>query len=210
MSLLACIIAGHVRIVPSNARRRLLSLCYSILTRHQIIMMTSSNGNIFPHYWPFVRGIHQSRGICTWTNNWANSGDPDDLRCHRAHYDVSVMWIENRPRRRKVYKSKGQNLLCPETIRHYSKWPANSINYTWSTFYGDWLCLLMFDNNLPCYVISPQYCDTFHVKLTWFDGLTWSLANFSFRIVGKSRQNVQEYMGWILLFEHSHNFINWM
>ena len=37
-------------------------------------MMTSSNENIFPRYWPFVRGIHRWRGdlifslICTWTN----------------------------------------------------------------------------------------------------------------------------------------------
>ena len=27
-----------------------------------------------------------------WTNAWANSRDAGDLRRHRAHYDVSVMW----------------------------------------------------------------------------------------------------------------------
>ena len=63
----------------------------------------------FPHYWPFVRGIHRSpvnsphkgqwRGalmfslICPWTNSWANK-DAGDLRCHRAHHDVIVMsWV---------------------------------------------------------------------------------------------------------------------
>ena len=62
----------------------------------------------FPHYWPFVQEIHQSlivysphKGqwhralifslICTWTNGWVNNRDAGDLRCHRAHYDITVM-----------------------------------------------------------------------------------------------------------------------
>ena len=56
---------------------------------------------------PFVRGIHrspvnspqkgQSHGalmfslICAWTNGWINNHEADDFRCHRAHYDVTVM-----------------------------------------------------------------------------------------------------------------------
>ena len=58
-------------------------------------------------YWPFVRGIHRSpvnsahkgqwRGvlmfslICAWIKGWVNSGEAVDLRCHHAHYDVTVM-----------------------------------------------------------------------------------------------------------------------
>ena len=54
-----------------------------------------------------VRGVHQSpvnsfqkgqwRGalmfslICAWTHDWASQRDADDLRRHRAHYDVNVM-----------------------------------------------------------------------------------------------------------------------
>ena len=61
----------------------------------------------FPPYWPFVRAIPRSpvnslqkgqwRGalmfslIWVWTNSWANNGDADDLRHHRAHYDVIAM-----------------------------------------------------------------------------------------------------------------------
>ena len=72
-------------------------------------MMASSNGNIFPHNWPFVQGIYQSlvnslhKGqwggalmfslICAWRNSLANNGDAGDLRCHHAHYDVIVMLI---------------------------------------------------------------------------------------------------------------------
>ena len=63
----------------------------------------------FPRYWPFVQGIHrwpvnsphksQWHGalmfslICAWINGWVNNRDAGDLRRHRAHYDVTVMWL---------------------------------------------------------------------------------------------------------------------
>ena len=56
-----------------------------------------------------MQGIHQSlvnylhKGqwcralmfslICFWTNSWANNGDAGDLRCHCAHYDITVMTL---------------------------------------------------------------------------------------------------------------------
>ena len=62
----------------------------------------------FLRYWPFVRGIHRSpvnsphkgqwRGalmfsvICAWINDWVNNREAGDLRSHRAHYDVIVMY----------------------------------------------------------------------------------------------------------------------
>ena len=61
----------------------------------------------FPRYWPFVQGIHWSpvnsphKGqwcralmfslICTWINGWVNNGEAGDLRCHHAHYDITLM-----------------------------------------------------------------------------------------------------------------------
>ena len=64
----------------------------------------------FPRYWPFVRGIRrppvnsphkgQWRGalmfslICAWIDGWVNNREAGDLRCHRAHYDATVMWYE--------------------------------------------------------------------------------------------------------------------
>ena len=64
----------------------------------------------FPRYWPFVRGIHRSpvnsphkgqwRGalmfsvICAWINAWINNREAGDLRHHRAHYDVMVMYCQ--------------------------------------------------------------------------------------------------------------------
>ena len=63
----------------------------------------------FPHYWPFVQGIHRSpvnsphkgqwRGalmfslMCTRINGWVNNGEAGDLRHHRAHYDVTSMTV---------------------------------------------------------------------------------------------------------------------
>ena len=65
----------------------------------------------FPRYGPFVREIHRSpvnfphkgqwRGalmfslICAWINGWVNNGKAGDLRRHRAHYDVTVMYRTN-------------------------------------------------------------------------------------------------------------------
>ena len=65
----------------------------------------------FPRNWPFVRGIHRSpvnsprkgqwRGalmfslICIWINGWVNNREAGDLRRHRAHYDVIVIFTRN-------------------------------------------------------------------------------------------------------------------
>ena len=34
--------------------------------------------------------------ICAWTNGWANNRDAGYLRCHCAHYDVTVMYQRKR------------------------------------------------------------------------------------------------------------------
>ena len=70
------------------------------------IMMTSTNGSIFPRYLPFELGIHRSpvnfphksqwRGALmfslfgVWLNAWVNNREAVDLRRHCAHYDVIV------------------------------------------------------------------------------------------------------------------------
>ena len=63
----------------------------------------------FSRYWSFVRGIHRSPVIsgtkasnaklflfsliCARLHGWINNGAVGDLRLHRAHYDVTVMWL---------------------------------------------------------------------------------------------------------------------
>ena len=72
--------------------------------------MTSLNGNIFPRYWSFVQGIHRSpvnsphKGqwqgalmfclILAWMNGWVNNRGAGDLRRHRAHCDVTVIFVK--------------------------------------------------------------------------------------------------------------------
>ena len=79
---------------------RMDGLCWSALYNDVI------KWKHFSRYWPFVRGIHRSpadspdkdqwRGvvslICAWINAWANNSDVGDLRRHRTHYDVTVMF----------------------------------------------------------------------------------------------------------------------
>ena len=75
----------------------------------------------FPRYWPFVRGIHRSpvnsphkgqwRGtlvfslICARINCWVNNLEACDLRHHRAHYDVIVVYL----------MVSSQHINCPTT-----------------------------------------------------------------------------------------------
>ena len=65
--------------------------------------------NHFQRYRPFVRGIHRSpvnfphksprRGalvfylISAWINGWVNNRKAGDLKRHRPHYDVTVMFL---------------------------------------------------------------------------------------------------------------------
>ena len=74
------------------------------------IMMTSSNGNIFritglcvgnlpvpvnsPHKGQW-RGALMFSLICVWINGWVNNREAGDLRRHRGHYDVSVMYYQD-------------------------------------------------------------------------------------------------------------------
>ena len=68
--------------------------------RHQMgtfyALLTLCAGNS-PHndQW---RGASIFSLICTWTSDWVNNRDADDLRRHRSHYDVPVMvraWMVN-------------------------------------------------------------------------------------------------------------------
>ena len=38
------------------------------------------------------RGALMFSLICVWINRWVNNREADDLRCYRAHYDVTAMW----------------------------------------------------------------------------------------------------------------------
>ena len=70
-------------------------------------IMASSNGNIFHitdplwgestgHQWILLTRASDAELIfsliCAWTNGSANNWDASDLKCHRANYNITVMW----------------------------------------------------------------------------------------------------------------------
>ena len=86
--------------------------CLLIIIVRWIVDMACGRDDVikwkhFPRHWPFVRGIHrwpvnsphkgQWHGalmfsvICAWINSCVNNREAGDLRCHCAHYDVTVM-----------------------------------------------------------------------------------------------------------------------
>ena len=99
--------------VSAKKSRRICILCKKVthIALWTIVAISANDDVIkwkhFPCYWPFVRGIRGSlvnsahKGqwrralmfslICAWTNDWVNNRDADDLRRHRANYDVTLM-----------------------------------------------------------------------------------------------------------------------
>ena len=94
--------SGSIVISSSWGRQRRKTNAHSAHYYDEIIKWKH-----FPRYWPFVQEIDRSpvnspykgqrRGalmfslICTWTNG-VNNGEAGDLRRHRAHYEVRVMF----------------------------------------------------------------------------------------------------------------------
>ena len=94
-----CDICSHISCTSSQ-----FSLTGDIVLIHEEIIQSKH----FPRSWPFVRGIHRSpvnsphkdqwRGalmfslICTSVNVSVNNLEVGDLRRHRAHYAVSLMY----------------------------------------------------------------------------------------------------------------------
>ena len=112
----------------------------------------------------FVRGIHRPpvgsphKGqwratlefslIYAWTNDWANNRDADDLKRHRAHYDVVTVRVNHSPfgtcsipspRSRQVNAATSTSAIAATNATHmpchshlFSIWMAKLIyKYLW-------------------------------------------------------------------------------
>ena len=95
-----------------------------LLSRHDDVIKWKN----VPRHWHFVRGIHRSpvnsplKGqwrralmfslICARINDWVNNGEAGDLRRHRVHYDVIVMFNAT-----KNNKQNGQQKCVMELTR---------------------------------------------------------------------------------------------
>ena len=131
--------------------------CYSRASKYIASLLTNTYTGLashddvikwkhFPRYWPFVRGIHWSlvnsphkgqwRGalmlslIRAWINGWVNNGEACDLKRHRAHHDVTVMWSMWEGQSLLIINQLDINDRCmvaPERWL-YSVWPGKLLN----------------------------------------------------------------------------------
>ena len=103
----------------------------------------------------FVRGIHPSivnslhnglwRGalmfslICTWIDSWVNNREAVDLKCNRAHYDITVMFYVD-----------SDAIWCLTTsqkiLRYWLMVPSHYLNHGWLNM-----------NDVPYHLLSKWF-----------------------------------------------------
>ena len=92
-------------------------------------IMTSSNGNIFrvtgplwgefsSHRWvPLINTSDAELWclflVCAWTNGWVNNRDPGEFRCHRPHYEVTIMFSVLANCSFRCYNAHWSNICTP-------------------------------------------------------------------------------------------------
>ena len=151
-------------------------------SRHiQSDMMMSSNGNIGPRYWPFVRGIHRSpvnsphkgqwRGtlmcslICAWIDGWVNNREAGNLRHHRAHYDVMVIKMGGGRKHIFNHLRKNENIQMSIYLE-IQWWPISifvHIEGTWTVkFYHNCMIFMYMDFEI---------IRTLYTLVTWIEGI---------------------------------------
>ena len=88
----------------------ILQICVVVYTEHHSMSWWRHQMENFSASLVFGMVIHRSRSphkrqscgakmfsfICAWTNGWVSNRDASDLRRHRAHYDVTVMYFSQR------------------------------------------------------------------------------------------------------------------
>ena len=92
----------------------------------------------FPRYWRGpVNSPHKGQWcgalvfslICVWINGWVNSREAGDLRRYRAHYYVTVMWIEFT---QKSAQLDAHRTNMPEASPDGNRFPTSKTSRTWA------------------------------------------------------------------------------
>ena len=100
--------------------------------------------------------------ICTWTNGWANNQVVGDLKRHRAHYGVTVMWIQMviHPHRNtcSLYDFGRILKVSSKSVNTSWLWPGDAIlcHRTWSALQSSTFCFPNLANAGICYHIVPN------------------------------------------------------
>ena len=135
----------------------------------------------FPRYWPFVRGIHRSsvnsphKGqwcgalmyslIYAWINGWVNNRKVGDLRRHRPHFDVIVMYnvMSNFSERiwESAASSKGLSLSDDHPYLQAFRKPSVV-----------WVQYAVIDNNAALLKTLTPYWTIAYGRISWLSRLT--------------------------------------
>ena len=120
--------------------------------------------------------------ICAWMNVWVNNREADDLRRHRAHYDITVMSlsIQNANIIRKCRKKYFGMTMYPFGLPTFQRccfrlteWWPNSTHWTWRLF------LARFCNYSPWLLLPPDsLCP--HFPYIYYTFYLWVRLSFSF------------------------------
>ena len=75
--------------------------------------------------------------ICTWINDWVNTREAGDLRRHRAHYDVNVMWRYELINHIRDFQKK--------IIKGHGVWGLRQVRVSWTfprphSIWQQWYC----------------------------------------------------------------------
>ena len=127
--------------------------------------MTSSNGNIFRITGPLCGEFTGHRDAelwhflwsTPWINGWVNNREADDLRRHRAHYDVTVMKTSLKIESHLVRAASLSNILC---LLHTCPFPSVSYTViahssTFHLFKSKVKCNKLFMLSLQAYFCNP-------------------------------------------------------
>ena len=58
---------------------------------HVLLALCAGNSLVNSRHKGQWRGALMFSLICAWINGWVNNHEAGDSRCHRAHYDITVM-----------------------------------------------------------------------------------------------------------------------
>ena len=125
------------------------------------------------------RGILMFSLICAWTNDLANNQDVGDLKRHRAHHCVTVMWIQMviQPHWNtcSLYDFGTILKMSSKSVNTSWLWPGDAIlcHRTWSAL----------DQVMASYLTAPSHClNNIDLPSTWSPGFhsmtvfTWILS----------------------------------
>ena len=131
--------------------------------------------------------------ICAWMKAWVNNGEADDLRRHRAHYDINIM-------------IRSYDIDCVRKVDSQHSWWRTSTTFAFSVLYIDRMLSLYIPgrrrglpHRLCCIIVEMQKC--FYVFFNKFNGtmiktFTWHILHRPWCLKFEMEWNIA-YMSWL-------------